>query len=105
MASMRSTQQTRFTARAPSIERPVRLKSKLRRHEPGPAVELLFDSFAAPAFGARSTTHSQRHLLYRANPFELDLLVELRRDSNRLRITGQLLDTSLAAVFRQGVRV
>ena len=102
---MRSTQQTRFTARTPSIERPVRLKSKLRRHEPGPAVELLFDSFAAPAFGARSTTQAQRHLLYRAEPFELDLLIELRPDSNRLRITGQLLDTSLSAVFRRGIKV
>ena len=102
---MRSTQQTRFTARALSVERPVRLKSKPRRHEPGPAVELLFDSLATPAFGARSTTHPQRHLLYRAEPFALDLLIELRRDSNRLRITGQLLDTSLSAVFRRGVKV
>ena len=102
---MRSTQQRRFTARTPSIERPVRLKSKLRRHEAGPAVELLFDSFATPAFGARSTTHPQRHLLYRAEPFALDLLIELRRDSNRLRITGQLLDMSLSAVFCRGVKV
>ena len=53
----------------------------------------------------RSKTHPQRHLLYRAEPFELDLLLELRPDSNRLRITGQLLDTSLPAVFRRGVRI
>lgn len=57
------------------------------------------------AFDSRSPTHPQRHLLYRAEPFELDLLIELRPDSNRLRITGQLLDTSLLGVFRQGVRV
>lgn len=102
---MRLTQQMRFMVRTPSVERPVRLRNRLRRGEPEPHVELLFDSFATPAFGARSTTHPQRHLLYRAEPFELDLLLELRPDTNRLRITGQLLDTSSPAVFRRGVRV
>ena len=101
---MRSSQRMRFRGRTPAVERPVRLK-KTRRREPERRIELLFDSFATPAFGARSNTHPQRHLLYRAEPFELDLLLELRPDSNRLRITGQLLDTSLPAVFRRGVRV
>ena len=101
---MRSSQQMRFRVRTPAVERPVRLKNT-RRREPERQIELLFDSFATPAFGARSTTHPQRHLLYRAEPFELDLLIELRPDSNRLRITGQLLDTSLPAIFRRGVRV
>lgn len=102
---MRSSQQMRFTARTPSIERPVRLKNRPRRREQEQQIELLFDSFATPAFGVRSRTHPQRHLLYRAEPFELDLLVELLPDCNRLRITGQLLDTSLPAVFRRGVRI
>ena len=102
---MRSTQQMRFSARTLSVERPVRLRNKTRRGEPEQRVETLFDSFATSAFGARSGTHLQRHLLYRAEPLELDLLIELRSDSNRLRITGQLLDTSLPAVFRRGVRV
>ena len=101
---MRASQQMRFTGRTPSIERPVGLKNGGRR-KPERRIELLFDSFAAPLLGVRSTTHPQRHLLYRAEPFELDLLIELRPDSNRLRITGQLLDTSLPAVFRRGVRV
>ena len=103
---MRLTQQRRFMARTLLAERPARLRSRRGRGEPQPQVELLFDSFATPAFGTRSgTTHPQRHLLYRAAPFELDLLIELRSDCNRLRITGQLLDTSLPAVFRRGVRV
>lgn len=103
--AMRSSQQMRFTGRTPSIERPDRLKNRPRRREPERQIELLFDSFATPAIGARSATHPQRHLLYRAEPFELDLLIELRPDSNRLRITGQLLDSSLPAVFRRGVRI
>jgi hypothetical protein len=102
---MRSSQQMRFTVRTPSVERPSRLRNKPRRRETESQFELLFDSFATPPVGMRSKTHPQRHLLYRAEPFELDLLLELRPDSNRLRITGQLLDTSLPAIFRRGVRV
>lgn len=102
---MRSSQQMRLTALTTTIERTVRLRNRRRCLEPEPRIELLFDSFAAPAFGTRSRTNPQRHLLYRAKPFELDLLIELLPDRNRLRITGQLLDTSLPAVFRRGVRV
>lgn len=102
---MRLTQQMRFMVRTPLVERPARLKNRARRREPERRIELLFDNFATRAFGARSTTHPERHLLYRAEPFELDLLIELLPDRNRLRITGQLLDTSLPAVFRRGVRV
>lgn len=101
---MRSSQRMRFTARTPSIQRPGRSKNT-RRREPERRIELLFDSFATAPVGVRSPTHPQRHLLYRAEPFELDLLLELPLDSNRLKITGQLLDTSLPAVFRRGVRV
>ncbi|HKW64132.1 MAG TPA: hypothetical protein VJN89_16390 [Candidatus Acidoferrum sp.] len=81
------------------------MRNRPGRDEAEPQVELLFDSFATPASGARSAAHSQRHLLYRAEPLELDLLIEKRQDANRLRITGQLLDTSLPTVFRRGVRV
>lgn len=103
---MRSSEQMHFTAQTTPIERLGRLRNKSRRHEAPPSpIELPFDSFATPAFGARATTHPRRHLLYRAEPLELVLLLELRPDSNRLRITGQLLDTSFLAVFRRGVRV
>jgi hypothetical protein len=102
---MRSSRQMHFTARTRSLERMGGLRKRMGRHEPEPRIELLFDSFATPPPGVRSRTHLQRHLLYRAEPFELDLLIELLPDSNRLKITGQLLDTSLPAVFRRGVRV
>jgi len=102
---MRLAQQKRFSKRTKSVERPARWRNRPSRSEPGPPVEVLFDSFAAAAFGSRSSTHPQRHLLYRAAPYELDLLLELHPDSNRLMITGQLLDTSLPAVFRRGVKV
>lgn len=102
---MRSSQQMRLEAHTKSIERPVRLRNRRRRVEPEPRIELLFDSFAAAPLGVRSRTHPQRHLLYRAEPFELDLLIELLPDCNRLRITGQLLDASLPVVFRRGLRV
>lgn len=102
---MRLTQQMRFKRRTPSVERPVRARNREKNLVPAPRAELLVDSFATPPFGVRSRTHPQRHLLYRAEPFELDLLIELLPDSNRLRVTGQLLDTSLPAVFRRGVRV
>ena len=102
---MRFTQQMRFRNRTTSDERLVRLRSRPRRRQSGPQVELLFDSLAAPTFGSRSAAHAQRHLLYRAEPYELDLLFEFRSESNRLVVTGQLLDTSHAAFFRRGVKV
>lgn len=102
---MRSSRQMRFKARTTSIERPGGLRNRQRRLGPEPRTELLVDSFATPALGTRSRTHPQRHLLYRAARYELDLLIELLPDCNRLRITGQLLDASLPAVFRRGVRV
>lgn len=102
---MRISQPLSGTARARMIAFPPRSRRRRNDREPRTQVELLFDSFATPAFGARSATRPQRHLLYRAEPFELDLLIEFRPDNNRLRITGQLLDTSLPAIFRRGVRV
>ena len=101
---MRSSQQTCLKGRTPSIERPIRLKTA-RQREGERRIELLFDSLATAQAGVRSAMHPQRHLLYRAEPFELDLLLEFRQDSNRLRITGQLLDTRLPTLFRRGVRI
>ena len=68
-------------------------------------VALVFDSFATVPAGVRSGAHCQRHLLYRAEPYELDLLLELHPESNRLVVTGQLLDSSRPEIFRRGVRV
>lgn len=102
---MRSSQQMRFTARTTSIERPGRLRNRPQRRETEPRIELLFDSLTTPALDTRSRTNPQRNLLYRAEPINLDLLIELLPDCNRLRITGQVLDASLPAAFRRGVKV
>lgn len=102
---MRFSNEVHFTASKMSVERPARLRGRQKPTLPVSQVELLFDNFAAPAIGTRSAAHLQRHLLYRAAPYELDLLCELVTGSNRLKVTGQLLDSTHAAVFRRGVRV
>lgn len=69
-------------------------------------VELHFDSFSTPTSGARSAVApTPRQLLYRAEPYQLDLLIEAHAESNHLTVTGQLLDTSHPAIFRRGARV
>jgi hypothetical protein len=56
-------------------------------------VELLFDSFAQPAFaGTRSTGTGIRQMLYRANPYQIDIQIEAKPATNRLLVTGQFLD-------------
>jgi hypothetical protein len=99
------SQPARISARIRPAKRPVRPRLKNEGRGPRTRVELLFDSFATPAFGARSTARTQRNLLYRAEPYQIDLLIEPQPESNRLRITGQLLDTSDPALFGQGVKV
>ena len=105
LAQQKRFTRKRFTRRTKSVERPARWRNRPSRSEPRPPVEVLFDSFATPVFGARSSAHPQRHLLYRAEPYELDLLLELHPETNRLMITGQLLDSSCTAIFRRGVRI
>jgi len=48
---MRLAQQKRFTRRTKSVERPARWRNRPSRSEPGPPVEVLFDSFATLALG------------------------------------------------------
>ena len=69
-------------------------------------VQVLFDSFAQPALaGARSTTMGTRQMLYRADPYQIDVQVEAKPASNRLLVTGQLLDISSPGSIGQDVRV
>ena len=53
--------------------------------------ELLFDSFSTRSFGMRSDAYPHRQFLYRAGPYQIDVLIESAQ-RNRLLITGQLLD-------------
>ena len=66
-----------------------------KRQQKGGLVQVLFDSFSLPAFaGTRSTSMSLREIVYRAEPYQIDLQVEVQPERNRLVITGQLLDVS-----------
>jgi hypothetical protein len=56
-------------------------------------VEVLFDSFMQPAMvGARSGLSTSRQMLYRADPYQIDLQIEPKPGVNSLVITGQLMD-------------
>jgi len=57
--------------------------------------ELLFDSFLQPVFeGARSSGTGARQMLYRADPFQIDLHLEIQPGGTSVIVTGQLLDVS-----------
>jgi hypothetical protein len=55
--------------------------------------ELVFDSFLRPVFeGTRSSTTRTRQMLYRADPIQIDLLIEPQAGGRSVVVTGQLLD-------------
>lgn len=69
-------------------------------------VELLFDSFLQPALaGTRSAAAGSRQMLYRADPYQIDIHVENKAGTNRLAIAGQILDVSNPRLTAQGVQV
>lgn len=69
-------------------------------------VEVLFDSFLQPAVsGARSVVTGTRQMLYRADPYQIDIQIEPKPGSNRLVITGQILDISNPGVIGRDIPV
>jgi hypothetical protein len=57
--------------------------------------ELIFDSFHQPVpAGARSSVTSSRQLLYRSAGLDIDIQTHFHPDSNRVFLTGQVLDSS-----------
>lgn len=63
--------------------------------ETAASVKLLFDSLRQPpSVGIRSGPMGLRHLLYRADPYQIDLQLEVDPEHNRLIVAGQLLDVS-----------
>jgi len=69
-------------------------------------VELLFDSFLQPVVaGARSAATGTRQMLYRADPYQVDVQIEAKPEGNRLVVTGQLLDVSRADILGRDVPV
>jgi hypothetical protein len=66
-----------------------------RPQETGGLIDLLFDSFSHVALaGIRSAAVSIRQMLYRADPYQIDIQLEALPERNRLVVTGQFLDVS-----------
>src|SRR5690348_2236814 len=69
----------------------VALELALRREPRSSPVQVVFDSLLQPLEGLRSTGGGTRHVLYRADPFQIDLQLELQPAEKRVVVTGQLL--------------
>jgi hypothetical protein len=69
-------------------------------------IEVLFDSFLQPAVaGSRSVVIGTRQMLYRADPYQIDIQIEPKPGSNRLVITGQLLDLSHPGIIGRNIQI
>jgi hypothetical protein len=77
-----------------------------RRQERSGVIQMVYDSFSQPVLaGIRSAPRPIRQLLYRAEPYQIDLQLELQPESNRLAVTGQLLDISRPELVGRDVQV
>jgi len=73
---------------------------------PDVLAELVFDSFLQPVLeGIRSTSIGTRHMLYRADPFQIDLLIESQAGGRSVVVTGQLLDLRHPEIGERDLRV
>jgi hypothetical protein len=69
-------------------------------------VEVLFDSFLQPVFdGARSSSPGIRQMLYRADPFQIDLQLEVQPGGRSVVVTGQLLNFTRPEIVGRNVPV
>lgn len=69
-------------------------------------VEVLFDSFRQPALaGARSVVIGTRQMLFRADPYQIDIQIEPKPGGSRIVITGQMLDLSHPGVLGRDIQV
>jgi hypothetical protein len=70
-------------------------------------VQVLFDSFLQPALaGARASGDTRtRQMLYRAEPYQIDLHVEAKAGANLIVVMGQLMDTRNPDALGRGVPV
>jgi hypothetical protein len=79
---------------------------KGQRKGAGSRIRVLFDSFLQPVFeGARSAGTTTRQMLYRADPFQIDVHLEAKPGSNRIMVTGQLLDLNNAEIVARDTRI
>ena len=76
------------------------------RKEKSSFVEVLFDSFLQPMLaGARSSAQGTRQMLYRADPYQIDIQIEAKPEGNCLTVTGQLLDVRSPGVVGRDVNI
>jgi hypothetical protein len=69
-------------------------------------VRVLFDSFLQPMLaGVRSSGTGTRQMLYRADPYQIDVQLELKPGGNRVVVTGQLLNLSSPKIIATGTRI
>ena len=69
-------------------------------------VKVLFDSFLQPVLaGVRSAGAGTRQMLYRADPYQIDVQLEMKPSGNRVVVTGQLLNLSNPKVIAAGTRI
>lgn len=74
--------------------------------EAGSRLQLLFDSFLQPVLaGVRSAGAGTRQMLYRADPYQIDVQLEMKPNGNRIVVTGQLLNLSSPKVIAVGARI
>ena len=67
---------------------------------------VLFDSFLRPAVaGARSVAATSRQMLYRADPFQIDIQIEPKPGGDYLIVTGQVLNLSSPEIVGKDVPV
>ncbi len=72
----------------------------------GGFIEVLFDSFRHPLVaGARSSNPGTRQMLYRADPYQIDIQIEAKPEGNRLMVTGQLLDVNNPGIVGRDVKI
>lgn len=58
-------------------------------------IQILFDSFSQPTpAGTRSTAIDVREIIFRAEPYQIDIQIQAQAEDNRIVVTGQLLDVS-----------
>ena len=81
------------------------LNKKPAESQPG-LIEVLFDSFLQPALaGTRSAVTGTRQMLYRADPYQVDIQIEPKLGGNHIMVTGQLLDVSRPDILGREVPV
>ena len=69
-------------------------------------VKVLFDGFLQPMLaGVRSSGAGTRQMLYRADPYQIDVQLEMKPGGNRVVVTGQLLNLSDPKIIAAGTRI